>query len=229
MVCCPCVASTHYSELTHYCTHLIDGTFVQYLHCHLSFVRFAAWKVGSQKKLHVLVGKFSERFKLLMDLSGVRFWFYLRAVPGSHCIVVCPLSGTRNPYRFWHGYFLSDSDIWGGGITGALRRWVFLFQGGISRLGSSVGHSCMLSKSWLFYNAVGHNITTLPIRVSLYYPCIYYRVVRLGAGLTRKNSCSFGFCPNYPPPPPHRTSPQLGQVVQLFPTSKFKIWKSVED
>ena len=51
MVCCPCIASAHYSELIHNCTHHIDGTFVQCLHCHLSFVRFVAWKVSSQKKL----------------------------------------------------------------------------------------------------------------------------------------------------------------------------------
>ena len=28
--------------------------------------------------------------------------------PSKNPIVVCPLSGTRNPYRFWHGDFLSD-------------------------------------------------------------------------------------------------------------------------
>ena len=37
-------------------------------------------------------------------------------------------------------------------------------------------------------------------------------------GLLRKNCCSFGFCSNNPP---------IWKLVQLWPTSKFKIWKSV--
>ena len=41
--------------------------------------------------------------------------------------------------------------------------------------------------------------------------------------LLRKNCFSFGFCPNYLPPP----FPKFGQLVQLFQTSKFKIWKTL--
>ena len=37
--------------LIHYSTGHIDGTFVQFLHCHLSFVRFAAQEVGFQKNI----------------------------------------------------------------------------------------------------------------------------------------------------------------------------------
>ena len=41
-------------------------------------------------------------------------------------------------------------------------------------------------------------------------------------GLTRKNCCSFGFCPNYHPPLlPH--PPNLDNLYNFFPTSKFKI------
>ena len=40
-----------------------DGTFVQFLHCHLSFVRLQPRKLAFRKILHVLVGKFCERFK----------------------------------------------------------------------------------------------------------------------------------------------------------------------
>ena len=40
-----------------------DGTFVQFLYCHLSFVRFVAQEVSFQKRFHILVRKFCERFK----------------------------------------------------------------------------------------------------------------------------------------------------------------------
>ena len=42
-------------------------------------------------------------------------------------------------------------------------------------------------------------------------------------GVTKKSCCSFRFCPNCLPPPP----PILDNLYNFFPTSKFKIWKSV--
>ena len=64
-----------------------------------------AWKVGSQKKLHVLVRKFSERFKLLMDLSGVRFWFYLWAG-----VSKSPYLGISTPRKNWV-HFIKNSNF----------------------------------------------------------------------------------------------------------------------
>ena len=46
-------------------------------------------------------------------------------------------------------------------------------------------------------------------------------------GILRKNCCSFGFCPNYLPPPP--LPPIWTTSTTFFPMSEFKIWKSVED
>ena len=39
-----------------------------------------------------------------------------------------------------------------------------------------------------------------------------FETVELGTFSRKKNCCSFGFCPNYPPP----LSPQFGQLVPLF-------------
>ena len=44
--------------------------------------------------------------------------------------------------------------------------------------------------------------------------------------INRKKTFSFGHCPNHLNPPPW---PQFGQLGPFFRTSKFKIWKSLED
>ena len=60
-----------------------DGTFVQFLHCHLSFVRFAAQEVGFQKNITCFGRKVLRKVQIADGFIRRQALILLRAVPGS--------------------------------------------------------------------------------------------------------------------------------------------------
>ena len=79
-------------------------------------------------------------------------------------------------------------------------------------------YSCFLTYCWqtsyIFRHSVYPPISARKLTqtgTSSSFPKLWWKCESLlREGILRKNCCSFGFCPNFPPPP------HFGQLVQLF-------------